>query len=99
VDISTVLHLGLPVAMLLALAIGSNPRWLLPLPLFSAVFAGRLVGGYLRYLAATDPTRIGPMSNWQKFDIGLLTLALVCAVVGLIRLWRLPRVRPPDEAA
>jgi hypothetical protein len=98
VDISTVLHLGLPVAMLLALAIGCNPRWLLPLSLFSAVFAGRLVVGYLQYVATPkDPRDIGPMSNWQKFDVGLLALAVVCATVGLIRLWQLPRAGRPGE--
>jgi anionic cell wall polymer biosynthesis LytR-Cps2A-Psr (LCP) family protein len=94
VNLGILLHLGLALAMVLALAIGCNPRWLLPLACFSAVFAGRQLVGYLQYVAtahAIGQVGVSPISFWQQFAIGLLALAVVCAMVGLIRLWRLPR--------
>jgi hypothetical protein len=103
VNLGVVLHLGLAVALMLALAIGCDPRWLLPLSVFSAMFAASQLAGYLQYVATAhvkgQDYYISPMSFWQQFDIGLLSLAAVCALVGLIRLRRLPRVQPPEEAA
>jgi hypothetical protein len=97
VSLMVAVHLGLLAAMVAALTLHRDPRWLLALALFVMVFAGGELLDYLRYVL--DGKSIGqdyfsPLSYAQRFDIGLLALAVGCAVVGLIGLRRLDARRP-----
>lgn len=97
VSLSGALHLGLLIAVVTALAVHREPRVLLALAFFAVVFAGRGLLDYVQYIVdgrAVGQVYFSPLSYMQRFDVGLIVLAVVCAVVGLIGLRRLPRVQP-----
>jgi hypothetical protein len=95
-SLDTAVHFGLFGAMVAAVAVRRNPRWLLALALFVVVFAGNELLDYVRTILDARSAGlpfIEPLSYWQLFDFVLVALAVACAVVGIIGVRRLPRVR------
>ena len=102
VSLAGALHLGLLIAMVTALAVRRQPRALLALAFFAVLFAGRGLLDYVQYILdgrAVGQVYFSPLSYMQRFDVGLIVLAVICAIVGLIGLRRLPPAQPAAAQA